>query len=161
MKEDWLNQNHIRNLDMMMMLNGWFLLHFQKRFNRCGLDGMPRKKVIRSQRQEIFYLPQINQSPTSTAFFAETLKRALKFADHFKKESVAVTYDLAITKTAMQMQATETPRYDKVFVALGAFHIELSFFSASGEYIAESVGPYILNEAKTMIVAKDLISFWH
>ena len=36
MKEDWLNQNHIRNLDMMMMLNGWFLLHFQKRFNRCG-----------------------------------------------------------------------------------------------------------------------------
>ena len=123
MKEDWLNQNHIRNLDMMMMLNGWFLLHFQKRFNRCGLDGMPRKKVIRSQRQEIFYLPQINQSPTSTAFFAETLKRALKFADHFKKESVAVTYDLAITKTAMQMQATETPTYDKVFVALGAFHL--------------------------------------
>ena len=37
------------------------------------------------QTQEIFYLPQINQSPTSTAVFAETLKRALKFADHFLK----------------------------------------------------------------------------
>lgn len=122
---------------------------------------MPRKKVIRSQRQEIFYLPQINQSPTSTTVFAETLKRALKFADHFKKESVAVTYDLAIAKIAMQMQATETPTYDKVFAALGAFHIELSFLSASEKYIAESAGLYILNEAKTMIVAKDLISFWY
>ena len=78
------------------------------------------------------------------------MKRALKFADHFKKESVAVTYDLAIAKIAMQVQATETLTYDKVFVALGVFHIELSFFSALGKYIAESGGPYILNAAKVI-----------
>ena len=127
--------------------------------------------------QKIFYLSQINQSPTSTAAVAETLKRALKSADHFKKESVAVTYDLAIAKIAMQIQANETPIYDKVFVALRAFHIELSFFSALGKYIAESGGPYILNEAKVIEkgslngiimgknygqkVTKDRISFWH
>ena len=105
------------------------------------------------------------------------MKRALKSADHFKKESVAVTYDLAIAKIAMQIQANETPIYDKVFVALRAFHIELSFFSALGKYIAESGGPYILNEAKVIEkgslngiimgknygqkVTKDRISFWH
>ena len=100
--------------------------------------------------QKIFYLPQINQSPTLTAFVAETLKRALKFATHFKKESVAVTYHLAIANIAMQIQATKTPTYDKVFVALGAFHIELFFFSASGKYIAESGGPYIRNKAKVI-----------
>ena len=41
------------------------------------------------------------------------------------------------------MQAAETPIYGKVFVALWAFHFELSFFSASGKYIA-------LNEAKVI-----------
>ena len=118
---------------------------------------------------QIFYLPQINHSPTSTAIVAENLKSALKFADYFKKESVAVTYDLVIAKIAMQIQTTETPTHDKVFVALGAFHIELSFFSALGKYIAESGGPYIFNETKVIekgslngfIVAKDLITFWH
>ena len=58
--------------------------------------------------------------------------------------------DLAIAKIAMQIQATETPTSDKVFVSLGACHIELSFFSALGKYIAGSSGPYILNEAKVI-----------
>ena len=84
MKEDGLYQNHMWNLDM-MMLNGWFLLHFQKRLNWCGLDGMPRKRYVQ-KTQQIFYLPQINQSPTLAVVVAEYLKRALKFADHFKKK---------------------------------------------------------------------------
>ena len=114
--------------------------------------GWNVKKEIDTFRktQKIFNLPQINQSPISTAVVAESLKRALKFADHFKKESVAVTYDLAIAKIATQIQATKTPTHDKVFVALGAFHIELSFFSVLGKYIAESGGPYILDEAKVI-----------
>ena len=60
--------------------------------------------------QKIFYLPQVNQSPTSTAVVAGTLKRALKFADYFKKESVAVTYDLAIAKITVHIQASETSK---------------------------------------------------
>ena len=51
MKEDWLYQNHIQNLDM-MMLNGWFLLHFQERLNRCGLDGIARNNVISSEKHK-------------------------------------------------------------------------------------------------------------
>ena len=37
-----------------------------------------------------------------------------------------------------------------MFVALGAVHIELYFFSALGKYIAESGSPYILNETKVI-----------
>ena len=57
--------------------------------------------------QGIFYLPQINQSPTSIAVVSETLKRALAFANQSKRDSIAVTYDLAIAKIAMQLQAEE------------------------------------------------------
>ena len=50
-----------------------------------------------------------------------------------------MTYDLAIAKIALKIQATESPKYD-VFVNLGALHIEMAFFSAIGKYTAESGG---------------------
>ena len=65
-----------------------------------GCNGKKESDTFR-KTQKIFYLPQMNQVLTSISVVAETLKRILKFADHFKKESVAVTYDLAIAKIAM------------------------------------------------------------
>ena len=55
-------------------------------------------------RQRIWYLPQINQSPTSNDFVVEALRRSLCIAAESKKQSIAVTYDLAIAKLAMQIQ---------------------------------------------------------
>jgi hypothetical protein len=103
----------------------------------------PNKK----QLQKVWYLPQINQSPTSTAAAAEKMGRAQGIVNESKKESISVTYDLAIAKVAMQIQAEESPKFDNVFVALGAFHIEMALFVAFGKYVAESGGPHILNEA--------------
>ena len=100
--------------------------------------------------QKVWYLPQINQSPTTTAVVAETMNRALKIADESGRKSIAVTYDLAIAKVAMQIQATETPKYDNLFVNLGAFHVEMAFFKVMGKFIAESGGPYILNECDVL-----------
>ncbi|XP_057306368.1 uncharacterized protein LOC130644684 [Hydractinia symbiolongicarpus] len=97
--------------------------------------------------QKVWYLPQINQSPTSIAVVAETLRRAQVIANECGKKNISVTYDLAIAKVAMQLQAEESPKFDNIFVALGAFHVEMAMFSASGKYIAESGGPHILNEA--------------
>ena len=57
---------------------------------------------------------------------------------------------LLYAKISMQVYSTDTPSYDNAFVSLGAFHIELSLFSASGKYIAEQGGSYILNEAKVI-----------
>ena len=49
--------------------------------------------------QSIFYLPQINQSPTSIAVVSETLKRALAFANQSKRDSIAVTYTWLLQKS--------------------------------------------------------------
>ena len=41
------------------------------------------------------------------------------------KTRIAVTYDLAIAKVAMQIQSQESPKYDQLFINLGSIHIEL------------------------------------
>lgn len=59
-----------------------------------------------SPLQKIFYLPQINLSPTSSAVVAETLNVAKKkIASEINKEVITVTYDLAIAKIAYQIQS--------------------------------------------------------
>ena len=100
----------------------------------------------REDTQKIWYLPQINASPTSCSVVQETMKKSQDIAKEAQRNSICVTYDLAIAKLAMQIQSEETPRFDYVFVALGSFHIELAFFSALGKLIADSGGPHILNE---------------
>ena len=77
----------------------------------------------------------------------ETLKRLQKVAAECNKYNTSVTYDLAIAKVAMQLQAEEKPTYDNVFIHLGPFHITCAFFfSMLGKYLAESGGSHILNE---------------
>ena len=78
--------------------------------------------------QKIWYLPQINQSPTSTWVVAETMRRSLRIASEGQKENISVMYDLAIAKLAMQIQAEEKPTFDKIFISLGSFHLEMAFF---------------------------------
>ena len=106
--------------------------------------------------QSIFYLPQINQWPASIAVIGETLKRTLAFTNQSERESIVVTYGLAIAKVTMQLQAEESPKYDKVFAAMGSFHIELAMFRAIGKYIAESEAEHLLNE--TQVIEKGSLS---
>ena len=74
------------------------------------------------------------------------MRRSLEITAETQKTSIAVTYDLAIAKIAMQIQHEETPKYDGVFIVLGSFQIEMAFFKVLGKIIAESGGPYILEE---------------
>ena len=74
------------------------------------------------------YLPQINQSPKSTSVVAETVRRSLRIASEGQKENISVTYDLAIAKLAMQIQAEEKPTVNKIFSSLGSFYLEMAFF---------------------------------
>ena len=99
------------------------------------------------QKQKIFYLPPIKQSPTSHSVVLETMKRPQQLAKESKIKEIAVTYDLAIAKVAMQIQAKESPRFHNLFIAMGTFHLEMAFFNALGKYIEESGGPYILVES--------------
>ena len=63
------------------------------------------------------------------------------------KREIALTYDLAIGKMAMEVQIEEVPTFDNIFVTLGSFHIEMAFFSVIGKYISESGGPHLLTES--------------
>ena len=97
--------------------------------------------------QKISYLPQINMSPTSNSVVMETLKRSLKVMVETGKTSIAVTYDLAIAKIALQIQHAESPQFDNIFVKFGDFHINCAYFNSVGKYINESGGLYILTES--------------
>lgn len=59
-----------------------------------------------------------------------------------------MTYDLAIAKTALQLQEEEEEalKFDNVFVAIGGSHIEMAAFAVFGKYIAKFGGSNILNE---------------
>ena len=100
--------------------------------------------------QKVWYLPQINESPTSTAVVAETLNRAQRIASECGKEFISVIYDLAIGKIALKIQATESPKYDNVFVNLGTFHIEMAFFSAICKVYCKSGGPHLLHQSRIL-----------
>ena len=59
---------------------------------------------------------------------------------------ITLTYDLAIAKPALQIQAQEAPFYDNVFICFGAFHICLAYFGCLGYFLNGSGGPNILTE---------------
>ena len=82
------------------------------------------KKII----QKVWYLPQISESLTSHSVVVETSKRSLKIADEANRDSISVTYNLAIAKIALQVQAEEKPTFDRIFISLGFFHTEMAFF---------------------------------
>ena len=85
-------------------------------------------------KHQVWYLPQISLSPTQHCVVAETMNRSLIVAMEAGKTSIAVTYDLAIAKVAKQIQSQESPKYDQLFINIGAFHMELAFFKALGKF---------------------------
>ena len=57
-----------------------------------------------------------------------------------------MTYDLAISKEAMQLQAEKSQHMTMFSSILDPFTSPVHFFSTLGKYLAESGGPHILNE---------------
>lgn len=56
-----------------------------------------------------------------------------EIAEKCQQDHIIVTYDLAIM--AMQIQENEKPKFDNIFVNLGAFHMQIAFFKAVGKYV--------------------------
>ena len=104
-------------------------------------------RIDKKATKKIWYLPAINQSPTSATVVKEMMKRAQQLAVECEKREFILTYDLAIAKIAMEIQIEETPTFDNIFVTLGSFHIEMTFFSVIGKYISESGRPHLLTES--------------
>lgn len=101
-----------------------------------------------SEVQKIEYLSPINSSPTSYAVVNETLIMANEIAEQCHQNQIIVTYDLAIAKMAMQIQEKEHPKFDNIFINLGAFHMQMAFFKAIGKFIDSCGLVEILTQAE-------------
>ena len=106
--------------------------------------------------QIVWYMKQINASPTAKSVVAETMRRTLPIEHECNRDTIAVTYDLAIAKIAMQIQQTESPKYDKLFICLGAFHIGMAFFLHLVRLLQILV--HILNESEVLAQGQKLQS---
>ena len=62
------------------------------------------KEVI----QKVWYLPQINETPTLTVVVAKILNRAKRIASECEKELISETYGLATAKIALKIQTSES-----------------------------------------------------
>lgn len=122
-------------------------LSFEKALETPLWSGF-NAKVIKDPnvKQKVAYLPQINASPTSNDVVLATMKMAQQLRKEVGQSYMLVTYDLAIAKMALAIQAEESPRFGDLFIQLGSFHILLSNFKSIGMYVEESGGPYILTE---------------
>lgn len=69
------------------------------------------------------------------------------------RNQIIVTYGLAFAKMSMQIQGKERPKFDHIFINLGAFHMQMAFFKAIGKYI-ESSG------LVEVLVSSESISRW-
>ena len=80
----------------------------------------------------------------------ETLVYAQKIAEECNQDHIILTYDLGIAKSAMEIQITDSPEFDNIFINLGGFHIEMAFFKALGKYIDGSGLIDILSQAEIL-----------
>lgn len=91
-----------------------------------------------SLKQKVSYLTPINSSPTNIAVVVNTMEQAQTIGKECNQSYVQVTYDLAITKIALKIQAVEKPRFDNLFIHVGSFHLMMAFFKSLGTFINES-----------------------
>ena len=63
------------------------------------------------------------------------------------QEYVVVTYDLAVAHNAYSIQTLDAPRFDKLPIMLGNFHLELAFYDVIDTFINESGAEYLLTES--------------
>lgn len=116
----------------------WMLSHALR------LPGVPMwvgfncsKSDNNSLKQIVSYLTPINASPTDRSVVLETMRQSQRICQDVQQTSIQVTYDLAIAKVALQIQSTEKPAFDNLFIHLGPFHIMMAYFKAVGKIIID------------------------
>ena len=65
-------------------------------------------------------------------------------------EYITVTYNLATAKVAFSIQSEGSPKFDRLFIMLDIFHIQMAFFSVIGKYVDHSGSQHILKESSVL-----------
>ena len=101
-------------------------------------------------RQEVHYMPNLRQPITSLDVINQTLITTQRCARECNQEYGVVSYDLNAAKPAMQIQASEKPKFHDVFIMPGTFHVEMALFKALGKLVEDSGGANMLTEADVL-----------
>ena len=94
--------------------------------------------------------PDLRQPITGLDVIQETLDISIRCVDEVGQVYAVVTYDLNAAKPALLIQETEKPKYKRVFIMPGVFHLQMSFFKALGKVVDYSGGPEILTETDVL-----------
>ncbi|KAK2169537.1 hypothetical protein LSH36_9g14013 [Paralvinella palmiformis] len=73
-----------------------------------------------------------------------------RVAHECREEFIIIHYDLAIANPALQIQVSEDPTYNNVFICFGPFHIELAYFGALGHFLDCSGSPHKFTETEVL-----------
>ena len=101
-------------------------------------------------KQKIAYMENLTLPITRLDVVAETLRVTQQVAQECGQEYGVVHYDLNAAKPALQIQSTEAPKYDNLFICFGPFHIVMSYFGSVEYLIDSSGGPEILVDADVL-----------
>ena len=88
--------------------------------------------------QNIGYLRNITSSPTQLNVVDLTMERSEKIRQELDQKYMLICYDLAISKPSYRIQEMESPKFDKLFIETGPFHIRCSKFAGIGYYLTGS-----------------------
>ena len=101
--------------------------------------------------QRIEYMENITLHFTRLDVIAETLPIPQRVAPECGDGYAVVHHDLLMAKSAIQIQATESPRYVDIFICFGPFHTEMAYFAALGHILDGSGGLEILTEVGVLV----------
>lgn len=90
------------------------------------MDGMLSEIRNKSPNKNVI-ISSANQWLSYIIFcFFEVILWSSEIARECNRDLIAVTYDLAIAKIALQIQNEEKTAFDHLFVNLDAFHIDMT-----------------------------------
>ena len=104
-----------------------------------GWNSLVTKDAL--HRQRIAYMENLQLHSTRLDVVLETLRLSQRVAREFRYGFIIVHYNMAIAKPALQIQASEAPTYNNVFICFGSFHIELPYFGTLEHFLDCSGGP--------------------
>ena len=77
------------------------------------------KEVHINPQKKVFYMQHIKLPPTRNDVVKNSLRQSQIVASECNEPYALVTYDLAVGKIAKQIQVTEKPLFDNVFIMFG------------------------------------------
>lgn len=108
----------------------------------CGWNGFMEQFTASNKyaMTEVIPLPFINAPPSDLNTIYTTLLNALEKCDTLKQQSCIVTFDQPLYQKARRMVAcSPDPRFRRIIVRLGGFHMMMSFMGSIG-YIMSGSG---------------------